>query len=525
VLEVIAQLCGGIGLFLIGMILMTDSLKDMAGETLRLWLTKFTGTPLKSLCSGIGLTLIVQSSTATTLATIGFVGAGVLSFSQAIGVIIGANIGTTSTGWMVALLGVKFSITTFALPLIAVGALLKLLTHGRLALFGFALAGFGLIFFGIEQLQLAMSGLAQQVDLSIFHYDSFWQKLFLVWIGLIMTVLLQSSSAAITATLAALASTAIDLQQALLLVIGQNIGTVATAVLAVIGGSVNAKRTAAVHVVFNVVSAIFAFFLLIPLFNWAYRHVQYIAEWDEVVIVAAFHTLFSLIGACIFMPLIHPFNQLICKFLPQKKSGALEILDESNLDIPSVAIIAAEKVTYQILIQMFEILRRAFQEGVNLSPKQLQQLDQEIEYLEAYLEKIVVPEYQQDKQRLTSLLRMMVYIRVLRSDLEGVPYALAIRTQPQIYQVALDFLNILEHYVSHPDFLENAEKIENFKQEVTNLKQWSDEHRTALREEVMQYATLNRLSAARSLKLLAAKRWLDRLIAHTKRLSKVLAER
>jgi phosphate:Na+ symporter len=311
----------------------------------------------------------------------------------------------------------------------------------------------------------------------------------------------------------------------LLLVIGQNIGTVATAVLAVIGGSVNAKRTAAVHVVFNVVSAIFAFFLLIPLFNWAYRHVQYIAEWDEVVIVAAFHTLFSLIGACIFMPLIHPFNQLICKFLPQKKSGALEILDESNLDIPSVAIIAAEKVTYQILIQMFEILRRAFQEGVNLSPKQLQQLDQEIEYLEAYLEKIVVPEYQQDKQRLTSLLRMMVYIRVLRSDLEGVPYALAIRTQPQIYQVALDFLNILEHYVSHPDFLENAEKIENFKQEVTNLKQWSDEHRTALREEVMQYATLNRLSAARSLKLLAAKRWLDRLIAHTKRLSKVLAER
>src|SRR5690606_29777599 len=107
---------------------------------------------------------------------------------------------------------------------------------------------------------------------------------------------------------------------------------------------------------------------------------------------------------------------LICKFLPQKKSGTLEILDESNLDIPSVAIIAAEKVTYQILIQMFEILRRAFQEGINLSPKELPQLDQEIEHLEIYLEKIVVPENQQDKQRLTSLLRMMVYIRVLRSE-------------------------------------------------------------------------------------------------------------
>jgi hypothetical protein len=243
-------------------------------------------------------------------------------------------------GWMVALLGVKFSIATFALPMIAVGALLKLLTRGRLALFGFVLAGFGLIFFGIEQLQFAMSGLAQQVDLSIFHYHSFGQKLFLVWIGLIMTVLLQFFSAAIMATLAA-----------------------------------------------------------------------------------------------------------------------------------------------------------------------------------------VVLDYQQDKQRLTSLLHMMVYIRVLRSDLEGVPYARAIRTQPQIYQVALDFLNILEHYVSRPDFLENSEKIENFKQELANLKQWSDEHRAALREEVMQYATLNRLSVARSLKLLAEKRWLDRLIADIKRLSKVLAER
>jgi phosphate:Na+ symporter len=148
-----------------------------------------------------------------------------------------------------------------------------------------------------------------------------------------------------------------------------------------------------------------------------------------------------------------------------------------------------------------------------------------IEQLEAYLDKIVVSEYQQDKQRLTFLLRMMVYMHVLRSDLEGVPYALVIRTQPQIYQVALDFLNILDHYATSLEFLENAEVIENFKQELANLKHWTDENRASLREEVMQYATLNRLSAARSLKLLAAKRWLDRLIAHTKRLSKVLAER
>ena len=214
----------------------------------------------------------------------------------------------------------------------------KIINPWPFSIIGFS-GGFGLILELINY-RLRCQDLLNKSICQFFNYHSFGQKLFLVWIGLIMTVLLQSSSAAITATLA---STAIDLQQALLLVIGQNIGTVATAVLAVIGGSVNAKRTAAVHVVFNVVSAVFAFFVLLPLFNWTYYHIQSIAAWDEVVIVAAFHTLFSVMGACIFIPLIHQFNDLICKFLPQKTSGVLEILDESNLEIPSVAIIAAEK--------------------------------------------------------------------------------------------------------------------------------------------------------------------------------------
>jgi len=160
VLSVIVQLMGGIGLFLLGMSLMTDSLKAIAGEALRQWLVRFTNSPIKAVLSGIGLTVVVQSSTATTLATIGFVSAGVLSFSHAIGVIIGANIGTTSTGWMVALLGLKFSIASFALPLIGVGALLKLLGKEKIAFIGLTLAGFGLLFFGIQILQDAMSGVA-----------------------------------------------------------------------------------------------------------------------------------------------------------------------------------------------------------------------------------------------------------------------------------------------------------------------------------------------------------------------------
>ena len=202
--QVIIQLMGGIGLFLLGMSLMTDSLKAMAGESLRQWLAKFTGSPFNAMLSGIGFTLVVQSSTATTLATIGFVSAGVLTFAQAMGVIIGANIGTTSTGWIVAFLGLKFSISNFALPMIGLGAIMKLLGKDRLALVGLGVAGFGLIFFGIDVLQIAMASFAERVDLSVWSNNDISTRLILVLIGIIMTILLQSSSAAVTATLAAL---------------------------------------------------------------------------------------------------------------------------------------------------------------------------------------------------------------------------------------------------------------------------------------------------------------------------------
>ena len=303
-LNVTLSLIGGIGLFLLGMTLMTDSLKAMAGESLRLWLSRFTGSPTKAMFSGIGFTMIVQSSTATTLATIGFVSAGVLTFVQAIGIIIGANIGTTSTGWMVAFLGLKFSISAFSLPIIGFGAMLKLLGKDTLSLFGLALAGFGLLFLGIDFLQEAMAGFAAQVDLTQWSNDDLMTKFILVVIGIVMTVLLQSSTAAITATLAALASHAIDLPQALALVIGQNIGTVATAVLASVGATISAKRTAAVHVIFNVVTAVVAFFGLMPLTLYLveYRWVV----WDSTVVIAVFHTAFSLVGAMIFMPFTAP---------------------------------------------------------------------------------------------------------------------------------------------------------------------------------------------------------------------------
>lgn len=522
-LEVIAQLCGGIGLFLIGMTLMTDSLKEMAGESLRLWLSKFTGSPIKAIFSGIGLTLAVQSSTATTLATIGFVSAGILTFSQAIGVIIGANIGTTSTGWMVAFLGVKFSIAHIALPLIGLGAIFKLFSRGRLSLFGLTIAGFGLIFFGIDLLQVAMSGFAERVDLSVFSNNSFTTQLILVLVGLVMTVLLQSSSAAITATLAALASGAIDLSQALGLVIGQNIGTVATAILAAMGSTANAKRTAAVHVVFNVISAVLAFILLKPAFLWLAEHSQ-VGTWDDVIIVAAFHTAFSVLGTLFLLPFLKQFEQLIVGLIPDRTPSILCYLDQASFSVPALAINAASKVIYWSIGHILILLKRAIQEGRLPSNSELQQLDEILKRVQQYLEDLSVSENELDQQRLMAMLRLMVYLRVLRSDLEAVEHAEHIRTQPTIYQMGLDYIHVLDNHFQYVDEFNRLTEVASLNRELLNLKQWVEEQRAEAREKVIEYATVQHLSAARSLELLDAQRWLDRLIAHTQRLANVLQE-
>lgn len=522
--DVFAQLCGGIGLFLLGMTLMTDGLKDIAGESLRQWLGRFTGSPLKAMSSGIIFTLIVQSSTATTLATIGFVSAGILTFAQSVGVIIGANIGTTSTGWMVALLGVKFSIGKFALPLIAAGALLKILAQGRLALTGLVIAGFGLIFFGIELLQVAMSSLANRIDLSIFSTQNFFSKLLLVLIGLVMTVILQSSSAAITTTITALASQIIQLEQALLLVIGQNIGTVATAVLAAIGANSNAQRTAAVHVIFNLSSATFAFLVLIPLFLWLSYEGHLLASWDSVVIVAAFHTAFSLCGAVLLMPFIEQFKHFLTWLIPTDEDSLIQSLDESSLSVPAVAVANAEHVIDQTIWQQYGWFIAAFKDGQMVAANQLKQQDQLIVKLKQYLAQITVSENTEEQAHLLALLRKVVYLNVFRSDLEQLSYSLDIRTQPALYQVILDFVEIFDNYWKEASDLKDYDKTCMLQNELILLEQWTKQHHAELREKINQYASSNQLSAARTLELLAAHRWLDRFISHSQRFVNVLSE-
>src|SRR6478609_146740 len=203
---------GGVGLFLLGMTVMTDGLKALTGSALRTVLGKAVATPMSGAFWGAIVTLLVQSSSAVTMTTIGLVSAGLLTFPQGLGLVFGANVGTTGTGWLVALIGVRVSLSAYALPMIFVGALIKLLGRGRVSAAGAALAGFALVLFGLTTLQQGMGGLAERLrpaDLpAVFGADlTWWSSLFgaltLVVVGLAMTAVMQSSTAAIAVTLSA----------------------------------------------------------------------------------------------------------------------------------------------------------------------------------------------------------------------------------------------------------------------------------------------------------------------------------
>ncbi|HCB09348.1 MAG TPA: MFS transporter, partial [Alteromonas sp.] len=258
---------GGLGLFILAIGLMTEGLKAAAGSSLRRILTTWTNTPLRGIFSGFLMTAIVQSSSAVTVASLGFVNAGLLSLRQVLGIIFGANIGTTMTGWLVAVLGFHLNVEAFALPLVGIGMALKLTQQqGRLAALGQTLVGFGLFFIGIGVLKDAFDGVMQTFSVSQFSADGLTGIFVYLLIGIVITVLTQSSSASIAITITAAASGLIELYSAGAMVIGANIGTTSTAAFAAIGATSAAKRAAAAQVIFNLGTAAIALLILPLLF-------------------------------------------------------------------------------------------------------------------------------------------------------------------------------------------------------------------------------------------------------------------
>jgi len=334
---------GGVGLFLLGMSVMTSGLKALAGSGLRTTLGKAAATPLSGAFWGAFVTLIIQSSSATTMTTIGLVSAGLLTFSQGLGLVFGANVGTTGTGWLIALIGVRVSLTSAALPMIFVGALVKLVGRGRVSAAGAALAGFALVLFGLTTLQQGMGGLAERLhpaDLPAIYgpgvawYSSVLGVLVLIVVGLAMTAVMQSSTASIAVTLSAFFAGAVGLDQACALIIGQNIGTATSSAMAAIGASSTAKRLALAYILFKVVAAVIAlvlFPLTTPLLLHASRSI------DGVTLLAGYHTAYNVVGVAVLLPLIDRFTRFVERILPERASPLTRCLDPAALVTPLAA--------------------------------------------------------------------------------------------------------------------------------------------------------------------------------------------
>ena len=346
---------GGVGLFLFGMIWLTEGLRGLARNTLRDALSRFTRTPVSGAITGAVSTALVQSSSATTVTTVGFVSAGLLTFPQALGIIFGANVGTTITGWLIAILGFKLDLGEITLPLIFFSAMLRLFGGPRLSQFGSALAGFSLIFIGIEAMKSGMAGFEGVVTPANFPIDSLIGRLKLVLIGILITIVTQSSSAGVATALAALGADAINLPQAAAMVIGMDIGTTFTAALATIGGSTATRRTGLSHVIYNLMTGLMAFLLLGPFTVLAS---SLVASGESQIALVAFHSSFNILGVILVLPFVRPFARMIVALVPERGPELTRHLGEKIPSDPDAATDAAISTVEQIVRAQMGFLAR-----------------------------------------------------------------------------------------------------------------------------------------------------------------------
>ena len=340
IFSLIAGLIGGLGLFLLGMRLMTKGLRNAAGNALRNILGKWTKTPVRGLASGFMVTALVQSSSAITVAAIGFVNAGLMTMTQSVSVIFGSNIGTTVTSWIVAAVGVSLKVKALALPLIGLGALLRLTgANTRRKYIGDALTGFGIFFLGIEILQSTFQDLGTTVDLSAFNIGGVSGILLFVGVGAILTLLMQSSSAAMAIVLTAAMSGIVTLESAAAATIGTNIGTTSTALFSVIGATHNAKKVAAAHIIFNLVTGLVAILTIPLLLKGVDALASFGGRHDIATMLALFHTVFNLIGVALFFPFISNLVSFLDKHIGREMTelGKPRYLDDNVLKTPSLA--------------------------------------------------------------------------------------------------------------------------------------------------------------------------------------------
>jgi len=355
--HLVGELVGGLGIFLLGMKYMSEGMQVVAGSSLRRLIGTVTGNRFFAVIVGVVVTCVVQSSSITTVMVVGFVNSGVMSLVQAVGVIMGANIGTTITGWILVL-----KIGKYGLPLLGVAAFVYLFSRqDRYRYWAMGLMGIGMVFFGLELMKDACALIKETPDFAAwfqaFQADSYLGVLKCCMVGCVLTTMVQSSSATLGITISLAFQGVISYETAAALVLGENVGTTITAFLASLGATTNARRAAYFHVLFNLLGV----FWITLLFPWYIELVQWMINCDvsKAVLVdggatfpgttpaiAATHSIFNVANVVLFMPLVPALVRFLERIVPAKKfkeKPHLTDLDVRMLDTPTLAIEQSHK--------------------------------------------------------------------------------------------------------------------------------------------------------------------------------------
>ena len=369
----ILTLIGALGMFLYGMNTMSSGLQKASGEKLRSFLAAMTSNPFKGVLTGLGITAIIQSSSATTVMVVGFVNAGLLTLNQAVGVIMGANIGTTVTAWLISLLGFKMDISVISIPLMAVGFICSMSKKSKTKNIGEFIIGFALLFLGLSFMKSSVPDLESHPEVLSFIARwtdlGFWSVLIFLAFGTLLTLILQSSSATVALTLIMLNMGWIPFEMAAAMVMGENIGTTITANIAAAVGNVQSKRAALAHTMFNVFGVIWALIFFRPFLSFIGKLIVLIGYPDPTTVttfageiggeqtaestaalygIAMLHMMFNLINTCIliwFIPFIVKAVMFIIKSpaKPEEETFKLKYINAGHLATAEISIEQAMK--------------------------------------------------------------------------------------------------------------------------------------------------------------------------------------
>ncbi len=336
------QMLAGLGLFLFAMAQLEAALRALGGRSFRNLLRRHTDRPLKAIAGGLAATAMLQSSSVVGLMLLAFIGAGLMSLPNALGVIFGSNLGTTLTGWIVATLGFKVELQNLSLPLVGIGALVFLFGKDKLAATGRAVLGLGLLLLGLGLMKSSVASLHDSVDIAQLAGYSAWQYFLL---GAVFAAVIQSSSATIMITLTALNAGLLDLPSAVSIAIGADLGTTTTVLIGAIQGADSKKRVATADFLFNLVTDVTAFLMRLPLLSL----IAAIGINDPLYALVAFHTLFNLIGIALFLPFIKPIAKFLEGFFISKQAQAGLYVGNVSATVSDAAISAINDETAHLI--------------------------------------------------------------------------------------------------------------------------------------------------------------------------------